>query len=64
MNGLDEFLLEAVGVFVAITGLLIWLTYLEASLLRPRPARRSRMPTFNVRRDQAAADSDPPGPVD
>jgi len=65
LNGLDEFAAEATVIFVSIVGLLILLTYLEASLLRPERSQRQGSRRFRLRRHrEAGADPEPPDLVD
>ena len=59
MNGIDEFLEVTAAMFLAITAMLMWLTYLEASLL-PSPDRAPRRHSWIRRRFRTGRDCSAP----
>lgn len=62
---MDEFAVEATVIYAAIIGLLILLTYLEASLLQPTRTQRQSKRRFRLRRQrETGSDHEPPEPVD
>lgn len=63
MNDIDEFLEVAASMFVAITALLIWLTYLEAGLLRPARRRCRRWRFWRGRRLPIDGERSPDRPL-
>ena len=62
---MDEFAVETTVIYAAVIGLLILLTYLEASLLQPQSGKRRSKRRFSWRRHRkTSSEPQPPDPAD